>query len=49
MDEYLEATRRHDADRGRQVGRTFAEAFVQHLGHAYPSNDLLKELFSREK
>lgn len=44
MDEYLEATKRHDADRGRLIGTAAAEAFVQHRGHAYPSNDLLKEL-----
>jgi len=49
MDEYLEATARHDAERGRQIGRAFAEAFVQHRGHAYPSNDLLSDLFTQER
>ena len=49
MNEYLEATRRQDAERGRQAGRAFAEAFVQHRGHAYPSNDVLEELFSQER
>src|SRR4051794_5258574 len=33
MDEYLESVKRHDAARGREIGRTFAEAFVQHRGH----------------
>lgn len=45
MDEYLEGMKRHAALRGKQVGCPFAEAFVQHLGHAYPQDDLLAELF----
>ena len=45
MDEYLEAVRRHDAARGGQAGVAFAEAFVQHRGHAYPADDLLAALF----
>ncbi len=44
MDEYIEATRRHDAERGALIGKPAAEAFIQHRGHAYPSNDILKEL-----
>lgn len=44
MDEYLDATRRHSNKRGLQAGTTYAEAFIQHRGHAYPSNDLLKEI-----
>lgn len=44
MDEYIEATRRHDADRGKLIGVSAAEAFVQHRGHAYPETDLLAEL-----
>jgi LmbE family N-acetylglucosaminyl deacetylase len=46
MDEYLEAVRRHDAARGKLMGKAFAEGFVQHRGHAYPANDLLLELFA---
>jgi LmbE family N-acetylglucosaminyl deacetylase len=49
MDEYLEATRRHDAERGKLIGRPAAEAFVQHRGHAYPHDDLLAALFPRPK
>jgi LmbE family N-acetylglucosaminyl deacetylase len=45
VDEYVEAMKRHGAYRGRQVGVEYAEAFVQHLGHAMPRNDLLAELF----
>jgi LmbE family N-acetylglucosaminyl deacetylase len=45
MDEYLESMRRHGAARGQKAGTRYAEAFVQHRGHAYPRNDLLAELF----
>ena len=45
MDEYIEATKRHDADRGKLINSSAAEAFVQHRGHAYPENDILAELF----
>jgi LmbE family N-acetylglucosaminyl deacetylase len=45
MDEYLESVKRHDADRGRAISAAFAEAFVQHRGHAYPHDDLLAKLF----
>jgi LmbE family N-acetylglucosaminyl deacetylase len=47
MDEYLEAMKRHAAQRGGEAGATYAEAFVQHRGHSYPGNDLLAELFGR--
>ena len=45
IDEYLEATRRHDALRGSLIGVAAAEAFVQHRGHGYPQNDVLAEMF----
>ncbi len=44
-DEYLDAMRRHAAMRGGQAGVAAAEGFVQHLGHPYPQDDLLVELF----
>jgi LmbE family N-acetylglucosaminyl deacetylase len=47
MDEYLDSVKRHDADRGRILGKPYAEAFVQHRGHAYPHDDLLTELFGK--
>lgn len=47
MDEYLDAAKRHAAARGALAGVTYAEAFVQHRGHAYPHNDLLVELFGK--
>lgn len=46
MDEYIEAMKRHSAMRGQHAGTTYAEAFVQHRGHAFPRNDLLAELFN---
>ncbi|MCI0335878.1 MAG: PIG-L family deacetylase [Planctomycetes bacterium] len=44
MDEYIEAMKRHSAERGRQHGVMYAEAFVQHRGHPFPQNDLLADL-----
>jgi LmbE family N-acetylglucosaminyl deacetylase len=44
VDEYLDATRRHDAKRGQLVGAAAGEAFVQHRGSAYPKDDLLAKL-----
>jgi LmbE family N-acetylglucosaminyl deacetylase len=46
MDEYLDAMRRHAEQRGQLAKTNYAEAFIQHRGHAYPRNDILKELFS---
>jgi LmbE family N-acetylglucosaminyl deacetylase len=45
MDEYIDAMRRFGAERGREIGVEFAEAFVQHRGHPFPQTDLLTELF----
>ena len=49
MDEYIEAMKRQGAFRGEQVSVPYAEAFVQHVGHAYPQYDLLAELFEDKK
>ena len=43
VDEYLLAMRRHTKSRGAEVGLEFAEAFVQHRGHAYPQKNPLEE------
>lgn len=43
-DEYIDSMRRRAAERGEEAGFAAAEAFVQHRGHSYPKNDLLKEL-----
>ncbi len=45
MDEYVDAMKRHGEMRGERTETRYAEAFVQHRGHAYPHNDLLAELF----
>lgn len=45
MDEYLEAMKRHGAMRGGELKTEYAEAFVQHRGHAYPQSNLLQDLF----
>ena len=45
MDEYIDAMRRHSAQRGQHAGVEFAEAFVRHRGHPFPQSDLLAELF----
>jgi LmbE family N-acetylglucosaminyl deacetylase len=44
MDEYIEAMKRQGAERGRQKGVAYAEAFVQHRGHPFPQSDLLADL-----
>ena len=46
IDEYIEAMKRHSRLRGTEIGVGYAEAFVQHRGHAYPLDDLLAELFN---
>lgn len=48
MDEYIDAMKQHSAIRGREIGVEYAEAFVQHQGHAYPQTNLLKELIGKE-
>lgn len=44
VDEYIEAMRRWSAELGTRLGAKFAEGFRQHLGHAYPQDDLLRQL-----
>lgn len=43
MDEYLRSMREWGEARGREVGVKYAEGFRQHLGHAYPHDNLLAE------
>ena len=42
MDEYTVAMKTGSATRGAEVGCAYAEGFRQHLGHAYPQENLLK-------
>ena len=44
MDEYIEAMKRACATRGKQLGSSYAEAFVQHRGHAFPQSHILQEI-----
>ncbi|MBI1247220.1 PIG-L family deacetylase [bacterium] len=46
MDEYIEAMKRHSAERGRLINTPYAESFRQHLGHAFPQTDVLAELLA---
>jgi LmbE family N-acetylglucosaminyl deacetylase len=47
MDEYILSMKRQSEARGRQVSVPFAEGFRQHLGHAYPQDDLLFDELTR--
>lgn len=49
VDEYLDSMKRHTVRRGEEAGVAAAEAFVQHLGHPYPQDDLLGALFGPGK
>jgi len=42
MDEYVNMMKEFAKKRGQQIGRPFGEGFRQHLGHAYPQDNLLK-------
>jgi LmbE family N-acetylglucosaminyl deacetylase len=44
MDEYIDAMKRHGVHRGQELGVQYAEAFIQHRGHAFPQSDILQEL-----
>jgi LmbE family N-acetylglucosaminyl deacetylase len=50
IDEYIESTRRWHADSGRRASKlcgrevAYAEAYRQHLGHAYPRDNVLARL-----
>lgn len=48
LDEYTRLMQEHSAKRGQEIGVQAAEAFVQHRGHAYPSEDLLAQLFAQQ-
>ena len=45
MDHYVESMKRWSAQRGSEIGVAYAEGFRQHLGHAYPQDNLLGVLF----
>lgn len=41
MDKYLETMKQFSAQRGEMAGVRFGEGFRQHLGHAYPQDNIL--------
>ena len=43
IDEYIIAMKNFSSKRGKEISVNYAEGFRQHLGHAYPKNNLLKE------
>jgi N-acetylglucosamine malate deacetylase 1 len=44
IDEYIERGERWAAARGKEIGVKYGEAFRQHLGHPYPSDNKLANL-----
>ncbi len=44
MDQYVEHMRQWDQRRGEEAGVEYAEAFCQHLGHAFPRDNILTSL-----
>jgi LmbE family N-acetylglucosaminyl deacetylase len=44
VDEYILSMRKFAEMRGKEINTKFAEGFRQHLGHAYPHNNKLKEI-----
>ncbi len=43
VDEYVDSMRRRGAEAGGAIGVAYAEGYRQHLGHAYPQNNILAE------
>ena len=43
MDEYVNMMKKSGEKRGREINSGFAEGFRQHLGHAYPQDNILKD------
>ncbi|HYG75777.1 MAG TPA: PIG-L family deacetylase [Planctomycetota bacterium] len=51
-DEYIHSMRRWSEDRAKDFGRKtvrFAEGFRQHLGHAFPAQDVLSAALGKER
>jgi LmbE family N-acetylglucosaminyl deacetylase len=44
MDEYIVSMERFAMMRGSEINTDYAESFVQHLGHGFPQNNILKEV-----
>ncbi len=48
VDEYVRFMKEWSAERGKEVGVPFAEAFRQHIGHAYPQENILATILTEE-
>lgn len=44
FDAYIEEMKRWTAAQGKLIGRGYAECFIQHLGNAYPTDNILEVL-----
>ena len=44
IDEYVHSMKNFSAMRGKQIGKRYGEGFRQHLGSAYPQNNILKNI-----
>ncbi len=49
MDHYVESMKHWSARRGSEIGVAYAEGFRQHLGHAYPQDNLLEKLLRQDE
>lgn len=47
VDQYINSMRDWSSQRGREFGCQYGEGFRQHLGHAYPQENILKKLLSK--
>jgi cytoplasmic iron level regulating protein YaaA (DUF328/UPF0246 family) len=46
MDEYLHSMKEFSEKRGADINKKYGEGFRQHLGHAFPSDNILRDLLS---
>lgn len=44
VNQYTELMKNLALKRGKEINTTYAEGFRQHLGHSYPSNNILREI-----
>jgi LmbE family N-acetylglucosaminyl deacetylase len=47
IDEFIIAMKNFSEVRGKEIGAKYAEGFRQHLGHAYPQDNILREELGR--
>jgi len=43
MDQYILTMRKWNAERGREVNVRYAEGFIQHKGHPFPTTNVLEK------